>query len=331
MKSKYPKIFVLLLLSIGIFSAATTFGSTSEPPSELPPGELSANEFYMYAYFTESNSVFKGGQGVGGYEINDTAGQLYVARQDAISGYCDVYNVSIESGTSRNAHPKNSYTNLTYLYEMEKRTLVIISSYDILDDMKDTVNNLESIYPGESEFYINETHIFYGPSPGGIHCWEKNPDGTFGAYQGLVVNYKNFVAESLAYDEATNTWYAGTFQTNKNKKGSGVNIIYSFNFNPKNSKWQIVEEFRYEGTHHNGLEFISGNLWVADSISDHLAQWQKDSSGTWIAVNRIDFGGASGLYAPRTKAQYSGLSSNQPGCGVWRPRLCVRQSHGSAA
>ena len=226
------------------------------------------DEYYVYANFNSTNTdgVYTPGQGVGGYSVSTTEGYLYVAT----GVNCSVYKVTIPAGSDPNVHPDNpDATGPT----IAPRTLTLIQQYDILTDMQTTVPGLWHIYQSISAFVVDDNYIYYGPSVGGIHCWVKNADGTFGAYQGRIVDV-DLYAQTLAYDG--NTFYAGAVSPDRH--------IYSFTPGV-DTAWQF--EFSYTalipgvGWHHDGLECSGGYLWVSDMTSNAIAQYEWDGTN-WI-------------------------------------------------
>ncbi len=221
----------------------------------VPRSGLPIYEFLTYANFGINNSCYTPGQGVGGYK-----NKLYVATYDQ---YCYVYEVSIPEGEDPNMHPDNPEAP----GPIAPRNLTFIEKHDILADIGG------SIHQSKSEFYVDDTGIYYGPAPGGIHKWNHNWN-----YQGKVVDV-SLASETLAYDANNDVWYAGL--SNRD--------IYSFRPGTDTS-WQY--EFTYPdyvGGHHDGLEFVNGFLWISDMTSNWVGQWKKDSTGLWNETARYNY------------------------------------------
>jgi hypothetical protein len=243
----------------------------------LATSALAQDDYFIYANFNSANTggVYMPGQGCGGYKIDQYSGNLYVARGDQ---YCDVYLVSIPAGSDPNTHPDNPENTGT----MVTRTLIFVGSRDISIDIGG------SIYQSISEFYVDANNVYYGPSPGGIHKWTKNPDGTLGAYQGKVVNV-GLYCQTLAFDAVNNIWYAGTVTPDRE--------IYSFK--PGASNWTYEFTYpSYAGSHHDGLEYAGGYLWISDMTSDRIGKWRYTGTGPyngWAELAVYDYSGGAGM------------------------------------
>ncbi len=229
------------------------------------------DEYFVYANFDETNTdgVYIPGQGCGGYQLDDTTGFLYVARGGQ---YCDVYMVTIPSGTDPNQHPDNPANP----GEIVPRTLTLVGSRDILADM-----GTFHICQSYSEFYVDDNYVYYGPSCGGIHQWAKNPDGTLGDYLGKVVDV-SFSGESMAYDAENNVWYSGYYRRDIHSFRPGIDTEWQYEFSYPS----------YAGSHHDGLEFYNGYLWISDMTSNYIGQWHYADTGNgmeWIEVQRFSY------------------------------------------
>ena len=228
----------------------------------LATSVMAQDEYFIYANFDSANTggLFQPGQACGGYAINDTSGILYVAR--AGGQWCDVYIVSIPTGRDPDTHP----ANLENQGEMAPRTLALVDSIKISDD-------IGTVAPAANDFQVTSQYVYFGPAQSGIHQWDKNPDGTPGTYNGKVVTATFVNNQTLAYDEATNTWYAGNYNRD----------IYSFG--PDDDEWQPA--FTYtgfeDGRHHDGLEYVGGYLWVSDMTANFVGKWEN-IEGTWTEL-----------------------------------------------
>ena len=233
----------------------------------ISSSEVPTYEFLTYANFGSDNSCYTPGQGVGGYE-----NRLYVARGDV----CYVYNVSIPEGEDPDTHPNNPEAP----GPMATRSLNLIETYNFAADCGWSGGH-------HAEFYVEENYIYYGPDRygvGGIEKWAKNPDGTFGAYHGRVKDKNGnpipvppINGETFTYDPATNAWYTCT-------RGRAV---YSFDMDADTS-WQYEFTYpTYEGSHHDGLEFVNGFLWISDMTTNWIGQWKKNPDGSWEEVARF--------------------------------------------
>lgn len=231
------------------------------------------DDFFVYANFDASNTggVYRPGQGCGAYKIDDSTGNIYVAR----SGYCDIYKVSIPSGSDPNRHPFNPNNSGPII----PRTLSLVKTYNFSADCGWFGDH-------HAEFYVDDNYIYYGPDNygiGGIERWAKNPDGTFGTYLGrLPIPVPPVNGETFGRDAANDIWYTC----------SRERTVYSFEVG-KDSVWQ--SEFTYPtygGDHHDGMEYVGGYLWISDMTSDTIGQWQYTDTGQyngWTEVYRFSY------------------------------------------
>jgi hypothetical protein len=241
--------------------------SVCEGDTIIYSSDVPIYEFLTYANFGSDNSVYVQGHGAGGYED-----KLYVA----VGDYCYIYSVSIPAEEDPNMHPDNPEA----IGPMAMRSLTLIGTYDFGADCGWSGGH-------SAEFHIDENHIYYGPDTygiGGIEKWDKNPDGTFGAYLGRVKDKNGNVipvpptnGETFGYDQNTDTWYTCT-------RGRAV---YSFDMDTGTS-WKYEFTYpTYEGSHHDGLEFVNGFLWVSDMTTNWIGQWKKNPDGNWEEVARF--------------------------------------------
>lgn len=248
------KIFGIALVFVMVGSMFGGFvGSASTASAQAP-----TYEFLTYANFGSDSSCYTPGQGVGGYE-----NKLYVATNGQ---YCYVYEVSIPEGADPNMHPDNPEAT----GPMAPRTLTFVERHDIRADIYGETG-INSIYQSVSEFYVDDSGIYYGPGPGGIHKWDHDWN-----YQGRVVDV-SLIAQTLAYDADNDIWYGGL---------AGRQI---YSFKPGiNTSWQYEFTYpTYEGWHHDGLEFVNGYLWISDMTSNWIGQWKKNPDGTWEELARF--------------------------------------------
>ncbi|MGB3457954.1 MAG: hypothetical protein WBB08_01385 [Halobacteriota archaeon] len=233
----------------------------------IPKAEVPTYEFLTYANFGSDNSGYTRGHGVGGY-----SDKLYVA----VNGNCYVYSVTIPAGEDPDMHPNNPEDP----GPMATRSLSLIETYNFEGDCGWWGYH-------NAEFYIDENHIYYGPDYfgiGGIEKWAKNPDGTFGAYLGKVQDKNgNHIpvppenGETFTYDSTANTWYTCTRER----------AVYSFDM-AVDTSWQYEFKYQsYEGSHHDGLEFVNGFLWISDMTTNWIGQWRKNPDESWEEMARF--------------------------------------------
>ena len=253
--NKLRKVFLAISMLLGIIAMVST--------------ATAVDDYFVYG--VENTGFFT--MAIDGYVINDESGLLYVADS---GGVCHIYEVSIPAGSDPDKHPSNPLNQGT----MALRTFVKIGTYDFRADCS---------WHGYhcAEFYISDNYIYYGVHSGGIEKWDKNGDGTFGAYLGKVTD-KNGDAiphngnETFGYDANNNIWYTGDRSRN----------IYSFDADV-DTVWQVEFTYpNYGGGHHDGLEFVNGYLWVSDMTSDYIGQWEYTGTGPyngWNEVYRFDY------------------------------------------
>ena len=242
----------------------------------IPPAAAAPDDYFIYGNTTVS------GYAVDGYKLNDTAGLLYVD----YGGTCSIYQVSIPAGADPNMHRDNP--NATG--DMAPRTFTLVGSHNFRADCGWSAGH-------QSEFYVdeNENYIYYGARYA-IEKWNRNANGTFGAYLGRVQggggtpipgtqdNLTGYTGtqewgETLAYDHSTNTWYVCTRDR----------WVYSFNASV-DTAWQFEFTYpTYHGSHHDGMEFVNDYLWISDMTSDKIGQWEKQPAGSWIEVNNFTY------------------------------------------
>lgn len=222
----------------------------------------SAGEYYIYSTFP-----------VSGYDVDgwyDSANDRQLLYFD-YNGIAYVYEVSIPDGADPNMHPDNPNNT----GPIAPRTFTLVETHNI-------ANDIGSYTHSTSEFYVDDSGIYYGPTGqpsaanGKIHKWDHDWN-----YLGTVVDAPkpNTWLQTLGYDPATNTWYSGTVDDRR-----------IFSFTPGvDTSWQYEFTYpSYAGSHHDGLEFVNGYLWISDMTSDVIAQWQK-SGGTWTEVERFTY------------------------------------------
>jgi len=221
----------------------------------------------------EAGSLFAYGEYVPGHSLYSVDGYGDLLYYDDGNGIAHIVRVSIPEGTSAETHPDNPAAP----GPIAERSFTEISTYNFQSDISWSGN-------GRAEFYVDDSYIYYGPV-GGIESWLKNPDGTFGQYQGKLDIPAPNKGETLAYDITGATWYSST----------ASRTIYSFQVGV-DTEWQ--PEFTYPSYgggqgYHGGLDFVGGYLWVSELKTDYLGQWQRvvagDGSAIWVEVNRFSY------------------------------------------
>ena len=134
------------------------------------------------------------------------------------------------------------------------------------------------------EFHVDATGVYLGADPYGVQKFDHDlnyigqitpPVSTaIDPYTGSPWND----GQSLAYDPGRGIWFAGDNERN----------IYQISDTDSDGDlmdetWQyIFTHTSYAGSHHDGMEYVGGYLWISDMTSDVLGKWQYDSdTDTW--------------------------------------------------
>ena len=229
------------------------------------PSVQAADDYFVYG------STAVSGYAVDGYELNRTAGLLYVDN----GGTCNIYQVSIPAGADPNMHPDNPDANGT----MAPRNFTLVDSYNFQADCGWSGSH-------HAEFYVDADHdyIYYGVYDQGIEKWARNPNGSFGSHLGKVTDKNGTYIpgnrdETLAYDVDNNVWYSC----------SRGRTVHSFDADV-DTAWQTEFTYpSYSGNHHDGMEFANGFLWISDMTSDKIGQWKEQPDGNWTEVANFTY------------------------------------------
>ncbi|PXF60543.1 MAG: hypothetical protein C4B59_09155 [Candidatus Methanogaster sp.] len=242
--------------------------------------------YYKYAHFTPSNSCFKGGYDVGGYVHSDGTGYLFVGNGQN----CDMYTVSIPAGDDPNMHPDNPYAT----GPMASRTLnCSIGSYNYYADC--------GFHSGSiNEFIVTEDAIYLGPQQyssgtsnyAKIYKWTIDWDTLDWTPVGLVVDAKlpqNYYTQTLGYDEEHTTFYTGT-ASDRNVLSFQVGVDTEW-------QWEFKHTATPSGSHHDGLEYVAGKLWISDMTSAYILEYNYTGTGSfngWEEENIFNYTGFPG-------------------------------------
>ena len=241
----------------------------------------SANGSDYFVYSTLDTGV-SGSYGVDGYVGADCIDRIIFYSPgwegDLTTATAYIYIVTIPEGTDPNTHPNNSEAP----GPIATRTFTLEKTFDL------------GVNPGhESEFYVDaENDTMYLGASVGIRRYVYD-DATVDNYI-----YDSSVAppapmeggygtQSLAYDPANDMWYAGSIAWNNNP-GITLRDVWKYDGSQGNAGiWQLAFQYTTpEGTdpmtHHDGMEFISGHLFLADYAGDYIKQYTTD--GTLVNV-----------------------------------------------
>ncbi len=136
------------------------------------------------------------------------------------------------------------------------------------------------------EFHVDSSGIYLGAfhrllGDRGIMKWGHN-----WTYMGQIGPSAPTRTESLAYNPAERTWYAGgrdrTVYELADTDGNGDFMDES---------WRAIFTYpTYAGDHHDGMEYVGGALWISDMMSDVLGKWKYDADAdTWLEVGRYTY------------------------------------------
>jgi hypothetical protein len=229
---------------------------------------VSANDADFFIY-SELNTGVSGSYGVDGYVGVDGVNRIIF--YSGSTAY--IYTVTIPAGTDPNTHPNNPEAP----GEIAPRTFTLEKTFD-----------LGVFCEHECEFYVDEEDniIYLGATVGIRKYIYDDPLGNY-VYDSLVAppapTQEGYGTQSLAYNPDTDTWYAGSIAWNYNP---GVTLRDMWKYDGSQGPtgtWELAFQYTTpEGidsmTHHDGLEFITGYLWLADYVGDYIKQYTRDGT-----------------------------------------------------
>lgn len=220
-----------------------------------------------YFVYSDLNTGVMGSYGVDGYVGAD--GVHRIIFYNGHTAY--IYTVTIPEGADPNTHPNNPEAP----GPVAARTFTLENTFDL------------GVWPGhESAFYVDaENNVIYLGASVGIRKY---------VYDGMVGNYvydslvappspmeEGYFTQSLAYDPANDTWYAGSIAWNY-QPGETLRDMWEYDGSQGNAgTWELAFQYTTpEGTdpmtHHDGLEFINGYLFLADYVGDYIKQYTTE-------------------------------------------------------
>jgi len=238
-------------------------------PSLLGPN---TPDYFIYSVLNVGDFVNDVGFGVfGAGSWVDEEGVNHIIGVSGNTAY--IFTVSIPEGTDPQDHPKNPYSP----GEIAERTFELERIFELGD---------EYMFGHSNEFYVDpeENAIYIGANYNGILKYvfdsdannpvEDGPSGNY-VFDSKVAPPVPIRTESLAYDPATDTWYAGV----RYIYGLGSVLKYDGSQGP-NGKWEVA--FTYTpmrgGAHHDGMEFVNGHLFLSDMYGDWILQFTPDGT-----------------------------------------------------
>jgi pimeloyl-ACP methyl ester carboxylesterase len=276
MLTRNLKIILICLVTALIFS--------SQVNQEL--FAATGDDYYVYSTFNAPGTGLV--WGVGGYvqyygvpEWGDEIQYVYFLQREGSRTIAYKVKVSVTNeGSAADPTPHIDISqhpdHPDYTGPIEPRHFEIVSSHDITEyaDNGDWASD---------EFYVDSTGVYLGAWPYGINKWDHDWN-----YIGQIapVSPPSYMTQTLAYDPARNVWYAG---------GAWRDILQLSDINSDgdfmDETWQyIFTTPDYAGSHHDGMEYVGGYLWISDMTSDVIAKWQyDDSTDTWAEIGRYSY------------------------------------------
>ena len=278
-KNKRKRITTILLAAVMIASILAV----------VPLATAAPDDYFGYAKYYPTNQSGLGA--CGGYVDADGKEYIYYW-SDNPEGIA--YKVRVETAGDPNMHPDNP--NATG--PIAPRTFTQISSHDCIADM-----GVSFFVCDADEFHVDDTGIYLGPGTNGTHKWDHN-----WSYIGQIAPKLN-LAQSLAYDSESGTWYSGNASrtvyslSDADNDGSYMDEIWTAEFTHPD----------YAGSHHDGMEYVKPNLWISDMTSDKIAQWQS-VSGVWTEINVFEYNETAAVegmgFGPNKHFWITGFYSN---------------------
>lgn len=262
-------VFVVMSFSASA-SAADMTPENREAMSSMSKGLSTSSaddDYYMYwTYYPDYTTGCLGA--CGGYV--DASGNEYIYFWNGSTAY----KVKVETAGDPQQHPDHS--DPAHVGPVTTRTFTLISSHDCLGDM-----GVPFYCCDADEFYVDDSGIYLGPGTNGTHKWDHDWN-----YQGQI-GPKLYLAQSLAYDPETKTWYAGlawsltsawppgpgcTWDNSRRDIATLSDTDNDGSYMDEN--WVLAFTTPgYAGDHHDGMEYVKPYLWISDMTSDKLAQW----------------------------------------------------------
>jgi len=230
----------------------------------IPMGRADAADYFVY---TTLNTGVAGSYGVDGYVGSDGVDRIIF--YSGSTAY--IYTVTVPAGADRNMHPDNPEAP----GPVAPRTFTLEKTFD-----------LGASCSHECEFYVDAgNNVIYFGATVGIRRYVYVA-GNY-VYNGSVAppapSEEGYGTQSLGYDPGSDTWYAGSIAWN-NDPGVTLRDMWKYDGSQGNSGiWQLAFQYTTpEGTdpmtHHDGMEFINGYLWLADYVGDYIKQYTTDGS-----------------------------------------------------
>lgn len=230
-----------------------------------------ASDYFVYSQYDTGMS---GSYGVTGFVGKDGVDRIvFYTNNDWWSGaVAHVVRVTIPGGQDADAHPANPDST----GPIAPRTFAHELSFPL------------GVTPGhESEFLVADqgATIYLGASEGIRKYVYNDALGTY-VYAGDIAPAapidEGYGTQSLAYDSSTDTWYAGAISWN-NIPGQTQRKMWKYKGGQgANGTWELAFTYTTDqpGSHHDGMEMVNGNLFLADYQGDYI--YEYSTNGTLI-------------------------------------------------
>jgi len=232
------------------------------PIGPIGGGDPNNPDYFIYAVFDTNLSGTFGPDGWVGSDGTDRI--IYVSGSTAY-----IHTVTIPEGTSADTHPNNPYDT----GPMEPRTFTLERTFALGDYS----------FGHSAEFYVDaeNNEIYVKSSSTGILKFVFDPAAANPVAGGPAGNYvfdstiaPSFEAgsmgpQTLAYDEENDIWYSCTDRFEMYR--------YDGSWGPDGTwEWIFTYPEKTGASHHDGMEFFDGYLWIGDQLGDWILQYTPD-------------------------------------------------------
>jgi hypothetical protein len=268
---RFKTTFLLILLTLSIFFIFLTIAPKSTKAE-------STDEYFIYSRFDPPgiSDVVAVGSYVEYYGVPQWGDEIqYVYFLSGTIGY--KVQVQVEDGDGDGVIEPRQHPN-HYISEfqgpVEPRSYKIVSYNDLAPYTEGSGYHSE-------EFYIDSSGVYLGAYPYGIHKWDHDWN-----YMGKIANTPPERTESMAYNAADNEWYVGgryrRIYRLRDSDNDGTFL---------DENWVHIFTYpNYGGSHHDGIEYVGGYLWISDMTSDVIGKWKYNSvSDLWEEVRRFTY------------------------------------------
>lgn len=216
---------------------------------------------------------------IGGYVdsnnlLGGQAGDEYVIFNDSKTGY--IYKVTVAGDP--NAHPDAPNGQ-----PIATRTFTLTS--------QSATNDLSS-RGADSEFYVDDTGIYFGSANSGIDRWDMDWTNK----TTVVASSTSVYSETLARNITTGEWWTATRQRAVYRYNNTTNVWdYQFNYPDLG------------GSHHDGMEIVNDKLYLSDMTTDKIITYDLNTkTGDVVLDSNITY-----TYTADASVEGMGYGPNQ--------------------